>query len=132
MTTDRRPLSPHLQIYKPQITSTLSITHRITGLLLALGSVLLAYWLAAIAAGPEAFDAARAFFSSVVGRLALLAITLSFSFHLCSGIRHLFWDAGKGLDLATARASGWVVIVASLLLTLVLYLVAYGVAGGGA
>lgn len=132
MTTDRRPLSPHLQIYKPQITSVLSITHRGTGLVLALGSVLLAYWLAAIAGGSEAFDAARGFFTSIPGRIALLAITFSFCFHLCNGIRHLFWDAGKGFEIETARASGWAVVVAALVLVGVLYLLAYGVAGGAA
>ncbi len=132
MTTDRRPLSPHLQVYRPQITSVLSITHRGTGIVLALGSVLLAYWLSSIAAGAEAFARASALLTSIPGRVVLLAVGFSFFYHLCNGIRHLFWDAGKGINIPAATRSGWAVIGASVVLTLVAALVAYGVIGGGA
>ena len=132
MTTDRRPLSPHLKIYRPQITSVMSITHRGTGIVLALGSIMLAYWLSSIAAGAEGFARATALLTSIPGRIVLLAIAFSFFYHLCNGIRHLFWDAGKGINIPAATRSGWTVIGASILLTVAAALLAYGVLGGGA
>ena len=132
MTTDRRPLSPHLQVYRPQITSVLSITHRGTGLVLALGSILLAYWLSAVAGGAESFAVAQGILGSIPGRLVLLAVTYSFFYHFCNGIRHLFWDSGRGIDMVAATRSGWAVIVASVVLTVIAFLVGYGVLGGAA
>lgn len=132
MTSDQRPLSPHIQIYKPQITSVLSITHRGTGILLAIGFAFLVYWMLAIAGGPDAFAAASEFFRSVPGRLIMLGVGFSFFFHLCNGIRHLFWDMGKGFEIETTRASGWAVVVVSSVLTVLAWLVAYGTFGGGA
>ena len=111
------PLSPHLQIYRPQLTSVLSITHRATGVFLALGALLLCYWLLAIAAGPASYERLIALLGSWPGRVVLLLIALSFYFHLCNGIRHLFWDAGLGLELRTTYRSGYAVLVASLALT---------------
>ena len=130
MASQSRPISPHLQIYKPQLTSVLSITHRGTGVLLSLGGILLVYWLSAAAAGREPFDAAQNFFRSIPGRLILFAIAYSFFYHVSNGVRHLFWDIGKGLEIETARRSGWLVVAASLVLTLLAYLIAYGVIGG--
>jgi succinate dehydrogenase / fumarate reductase, cytochrome b subunit len=89
-----RPLSPHLQIYRPQITSVLSISHRATGLALSLGTLLLVWWLVALARGPEAFASVQSFVGSWLGRLLLLGWTFSLFFHLANGIRHLCWDAG--------------------------------------
>ena len=112
-----RPLSPHLQVYRPQLTSVLSITHRATGVALAVGTLLLVWWLVAGATGPEAYGTVQGFFRSWIGRLLLLGWTLSLFYHLCNGIRHLFWDAGYGFELRTTYVSGWLVIVATLVLT---------------
>ena len=106
MATTGRPLSPHIQIYKPQLTSVLSITHRATGVFLCLGAVVFVWWVTALAIGPEAFATVRTALGSWLGRLFLFAWTFSFFFHLCNGIRHLLWDAGLGLDLPTVYASG--------------------------
>ena len=125
-----RPLSPHLQVYKPQIGSVTSILHRITGLGLGAGTVLLAWWLIAAAAGPEAFAAAQGFIGSFVGRLLLLGFTVALFYHLSNGIRHLAWDAGLGFELDTAAKSGWAVLAATAALTLIAWIVAYAMRGG--
>lgn len=124
MPASNRPLSPHLQVYRPQLTSVLSITHRATGILLALGLFPLVWWLAALAAGPEAFAGAREFLGSWLGRLVLLGFSFALFYHLCNGIRHLFWDAGLGFELETAYASGWSVVGVSVLLTAAAWAVA--------
>ena len=130
MTQADRPLSPHLQIYRPQLTSVLSILHRLTGVALAIGTGLLVWWLAAAAAGPEAFAVVNGFLGSVLGRLLLLGWSFALFYHLCNGIRHLFWDAGFGFELATLNRSGWLVLVASLALTVIAWLAAYAARGG--
>lgn len=132
MSTHPRPLSPHLQVYRPQITSITSIAHRITGVLLAAGFLLLVYWLLAIASGPEAYLAANGFFRSLFGRLLMFGVGFSFFYHLCNGIRHLVWDTGRGLEIETARKSGVVVIAVAVVLTMIFYLYAYGAFGGAA
>jgi succinate dehydrogenase / fumarate reductase cytochrome b subunit len=114
-----RPLSPHLQIYKPQLTSVLSISHRATGLALSVGTLLLSWWLLAAATGPEAYVQAQFFIGSWFGVLLLVGWTFSLFFHLCNGIRHLMWDSGHGLDLATTYATGWAVVASSAALTLI-------------
>lgn len=113
MQQSNRPLSPHLLIYRPQLTSVLSITHRGTGALLAVASVLLVYWLWAIDSGLDAFNTAQAFFGSWFGLLLLFGCTFALLYHLCNGIRHLFWDAGMGLDLDATYRSGRIVVVVS-------------------
>ena len=127
MSTNSRPLSPHIQIYKPQLTSVLSITHRATGVFLCLGAVVFAWWVVALSIGPEAFAAVRAALGSWLGRLLLFAWTFSFFFHLCNGVRHLFWDAGLGLELQSAYASGKAVIAGSIALTLLAWVLAYAI-----
>ena len=127
MSTTSRPLSPHIQIYKPQLTSVLSITHRATGVFLCLGAVVFAWWVVALSIGPEAFAAVRAALGSWLGRLLLFAWTFSFFFHLCNGVRHLFWDAGLGLELQSAYASGKAVIAGSIALTLLAWVLAYAI-----
>jgi succinate dehydrogenase / fumarate reductase cytochrome b subunit len=112
-----RPLSPHLQIYKPQLTSVLSITHRATGIALSAGTLLLCYWIIAAARGPGAFGTAQALIGSPIGMLLLLGWSVSLFFHLSNGIRHLFWDAGYGYDLKTTYSSGYMVLVFTILLT---------------
>lgn len=112
-----RPLSPHLQIYRPQLTSVLSITHRATGVALAVGTLLLVWWFVAAATGPEAFATVQHVLASWIGRVLLLGWTLALFYHLCNGIRHLFWDAGHGFELRTTYISGWLVIIATVALT---------------
>lgn len=112
-----RPLSPHLQIYRPQITSMLSILHRITGFGLAAGVVLLTWGLLAAAAGEDSYAVFYGFCKSIVGQVMLFGWTFAFLYHLFNGIRHLVWDTGRGFDLKTASKSGWAVVVASLLFT---------------
>lgn len=112
-----RPLSPHLQVYRPQLTSVLSITHRATGVALAAGTLLLVWWLVAAASGPEQYATVQAVMGSWPGKLLLLGWTFSLFFHLANGIRHLFWDAGLGFELKTTYASGWAVVAASIVLT---------------
>lgn len=124
-----RPLSPHLQVYRPQITSVLSITHRLTGLALAIGALALTYWLTAAAYGPEAFDRAQAFMGSWFGRLILFGWSLCLFYHLCNGVRHLAWDAGWGFQLPQVRFSGAIVLVATVALTLITWIGGYAVAG---
>ena len=119
MSSSSRPLSPHIQIYKPQLTSVLSIIHRATGIFLCLGAAVFAWWVTALAVGPEAFETVRSALGSWFGTLLLIGWTFSFFFHLCNGIRHLFWDAGLGFEVRTAYASGKAVVVASIAMTLI-------------
>ena len=112
-----RPLSPHLQVYKPQWTSVLSIVHRVTGVALALGTLLLVWWLAAAASSTGYFAYVQGFMASWVGIVLLIGWAFALFYHLCNGIRHLFWDAGIGLELGPARISGMVVVAAAAALT---------------
>jgi succinate dehydrogenase / fumarate reductase cytochrome b subunit len=124
MPASNRPLSPHLLLYKPQLTSVLSIVHRATGVALAVGLLLVVYWLLALAAGPETFGNAQLVMGSWIGKLILFGFTFALFYHLCNGIRHLFWDAGLGLDLKTVYASGWSVLAASIVLSFLTWVVA--------
>jgi succinate dehydrogenase / fumarate reductase, cytochrome b subunit len=114
-----RPLSPHLQIYRWQITNTLSILHRLTGLALTLGALVFAWWLIALSGGPEFYAGAERVFASGWFKLPLVGWTFCFFYHFANGIRHLFWDAGLGFEHAQYRASGWAVVVFSTITTLV-------------
>jgi succinate dehydrogenase / fumarate reductase cytochrome b subunit len=117
MAHDKRPLSPDLQIYRPQLTSVLSISHRVTGITLSVGTLLLVLWLLAASVGPQAYSAVQSLMHSWLGLLLMLGWTFSLFFHLCNGIRHLVWDAGYGFELRTIYASGWMVVAASMALT---------------
>ncbi|WP_421707736.1 succinate dehydrogenase, cytochrome b556 subunit [Algihabitans sp.] len=119
----KRPLSPHLQVYRPQLTSVLSILHRITGLALASGTLLLVWWLVAAAVGPEAYAAASGFIGSWLGLFMLLGWSAALFYHLANGIRHLVWDAGYGFELETVYRSGWAVVVATVALTALAWLI---------
>jgi succinate dehydrogenase / fumarate reductase cytochrome b subunit len=125
-----RPLSPHLQIYRPQITSVLSIAHRLTGLALVAGALLFAYWITSAAYGPEPFARAQRLLASWFGRLVLFGMTFSFFYHLLNGVRHLAWDAGWGYELPKLRLTGWLVVLASSGLTLLAWIAAYAAAKG--
>ncbi|MCG8493649.1 MAG: succinate dehydrogenase, cytochrome b556 subunit [Sneathiellales bacterium] len=129
MANVERPISPHLGIYKPQITMVTSITHRITGVALGVGTLLLTWWLIAAATGPEAFETVNAFISSWFGRLVLFGFTWALFYHLCNGIRHLFWDAGKGFELPVMRKTGMAAIISSVVLTVLTWVIAYGIGG---
>jgi succinate dehydrogenase cytochrome b subunit len=122
MTKRTRPLSPNIQIYRPQLTSVLSIANRITGVILSVYAIVLVIWLIAAATGPQAYSVMQVFIGSWVGQVLLLGCTFSFFLHLCGGIRHLVWDAGYGFDLGTIYVSGWAVVMASVALTVVAWI----------
>ena len=113
-----RPLSPHLQIYQPQLTSVLSITHRGTGIFLSFGLLFIPFWLLNAMAGPARYAVLQAHLAAWYGQLLLCTFAFSFFYHLCNGIRHLFWDAGFGFSLPAVYRSGYLTVAVSLLLTL--------------
>ncbi len=117
MHAHRRPLSPHLQIYRLPLTAVLSIAHRITGVLLALGNVALVAWLVAVVAGDPVYASVHAWFASVPGRSLLVAWSAMLYFHLCNGVRHLFWDAGQGFELRTVDVTAVAALAATAALT---------------
>jgi succinate dehydrogenase / fumarate reductase cytochrome b subunit len=114
---DQRPLSPHLQVYRWQISNTLSILHRATGFGLSFGLALFAAWLISAAYYPDCYAQIQALAGSIVGKLFLFGWTLAFFYHLGNGIRHLNWDMGRGFSIPEMTASGWVVVVFTLSLT---------------
>ena len=122
MTSDPRPLSPHLQIYRWQLTSVLSILHRAAGIALGVGAILLVWWLGAVADGPAPYAAFQGFIGSWFGLLLLFGWSVALFYHLCNGIRHLVWDTGRGLELPTVYASGWAVLAATAVLTVVAWI----------
>jgi succinate dehydrogenase / fumarate reductase cytochrome b subunit len=126
----QRPLSPHLQIYKPMLSMTMSIVHRITGFGLYFGMLLLAWWLIAAASGPNAYAEIEWFMSTVIGRLILFGYTWALIHHMLGGIRHLIWDTGRGFGPGERE---WLVaanLIGSIALTLVLWIVGYLAMGG--
>ena len=124
-----RPLSPHLQIYRWQLHMVMSIVHRITGLGLGVGGVLLAWWAVALAAGEAAFGAFQAFIVHPAGRLVLFGFTFSLIYHALNGIRHLFWDIGWGFEKKTASRSGLLVLFLAVAATAALWAFGYMQAG---
>lgn len=122
-----RPLSPHLQVYKLPLTAVMSITHRITGVGLAVGTLLLVWWLVAAAAGPEAFARAQGFIGSFFGLLLMFGWSAALYYHLCNGIRHLVWDAGKAIELTDADRNNKVVLGATAVLTVLTWIVGLAV-----
>ncbi|WP_259780887.1 succinate dehydrogenase, cytochrome b556 subunit [Aestuariispira ectoiniformans] len=125
MSSENRPLSPHLQIYRWQWTMAYSILHRATGVALAVGALFLACWLIALAGGADDFNAVQAFSTSIIGRVLLLGWTWSLFYHLLNGIRHLVWDSGRWLDLKCAELSGHAAVAGSVILTLIAWAIAY-------
>lgn len=121
-----RPLSPFMigPYYRPQLTSMLSITHRLTGIALTVGTLFLTGWLIALASGPAAFSAYAEHLGAWYGQAILFAFGWAMLYHLCNGLRHLGWDLGYGLDIKTAYRTGYAVLVVSLLLTIVVWVVA--------
>ena len=123
---DSNPLSPHLQIYRWQISSLLSIAHRISGVINLLALSLIFFWLLALSFGESNYESFLSTMNSFFGKFILIGFTWSMSFHLLSGIRHLAWDLGYGFEIKTANISGAVVIILSLLLTVIFWLLARG------
>jgi|TARA_B100000768_G_scaffold170644_1_gene177212 succinate dehydrogenase / fumarate reductase cytochrome b subunit len=121
----QRPLSPHLQIYKPQLTSILSILHRATGVTLSMGSVILVSWIIVLTLGEETYVIYTKIINHWFSHLVLMGFTFGVFYHLSNGIRHLFWDAGYGYGLREAYISGSLVIFSSLLLTGMTWLLIY-------
>jgi succinate dehydrogenase / fumarate reductase cytochrome b subunit len=112
-----RPQSPNVQIYRPQLTSVLSILNRITGVVLSACAVVLVIWLLAAATGPQAYAVVQRAVASWVGQTVLFGATFAFFLHFCGGIRHLVWDTVHGFELRSIYISGWVVVTASIVLT---------------
>jgi succinate dehydrogenase / fumarate reductase, cytochrome b subunit len=128
--TANRPLSPHLQIYRPMLTTMMSIAHRISGAANAIGFLLLAWWLVAIAAGPEAYATAEHFFASIPGRVLLFLFSWSLLHHMLGGIRHLIWDTGRALDKTSIEVMAWLTIISSTALTILIWVAGYALRGG--
>ncbi len=122
MRSPERPLSPHISIYRWQLTVLLSGFHRLTGLALAAGTLLLLWWLLAAAAGENAYGVFEAFLRSPLGLLLLFGWTASLFYHLCNGIRHLAWDCGWGFEIKSFYRSGWTVIAAAAALTIIAWI----------
>jgi succinate dehydrogenase / fumarate reductase cytochrome b subunit len=121
----QRPLSPHLQIYRPQLTSMLSIVHRATGVWLCAGAAMVAWFVIALAEGVGAYSQFVAFTQHWFGKLIVISFVFSTFYHLCNGIRHLVWDAGKALSIKAVNLGGWITLLASLTLTALTVLVFY-------
>ena len=120
-----RPLSPHLQIYRLPLPAILSITHRMTGIILSTGTVLLALWIIALAQGPEAFGVAMMVVGHPLGQLVLFGYSAALFYHMCNGIRHLNWDRGQGLEIESVYRSGKITIAVAVILTAILWSVIY-------
>ncbi len=118
MATPSRPLSPHVRIYRWQISNTLSILHRLSGVVLAVSFLLLSLWFVSAADGVASYEPVCALLCGPLGILVLLGFAAAFFFHLLNGIRHLFWDAGLGFERQQSRISGWVVVAGTVLLSL--------------
>ena len=121
MSNTERPLSPHLSIYRWPITMTLSILHRITGVAMSAGLIAFAYWLIAVAAGGADYDQTVRLMSSLLGRLCLIGWSFAFFLHLANGVRHLFWDVGRGFEIKQADASAWFVLIFAVAMTAIFW-----------
>jgi succinate dehydrogenase / fumarate reductase cytochrome b subunit len=129
-TTSRpRPLSPNIQIYRPQLTSVLSILNRMTGMLLSACAVVLVVWLVAAARGPQIYAPVQTAIASWIGQIVLFGATFAFFLHLCGGIRHLVWDTVHGFELRSIYISGWAVLAASVVLTIAAWVISASTGG---
>ncbi len=126
MNDSKNPLSPHLQIYRWQVSSLLSITHRIVGVINLLALILIFFWLVVLSLGENNYELFLATINSFFGKFILIGFTWSMIFHLLGGIRHLVWDFGYGFEIKTANFSGVIVIISSLILTIIFWLFARG------
>ena len=126
MSQTKRPTSPHLQVYSWSLEMALSILHRATGVALGAGALLITWWIIAIATGPEAYDQFRMVMGTIIGKAVLFGFTFALMLHLCNGIRHLFWDMGKGFELEDTHRSSKLVLFTSIALTVLSWVVGYG------
>ena len=126
MNDSKNPLSPHLQIYRSHISSLLSITHRISGVINLLALILIFFWLIALSLGENNYESFLLLINSFFGKFILIGFTWSMTFHVLSGIRHLIWDLGYGFEIKTAKISGIIVIISSFILTIIFWLIARG------
>lgn len=124
-----RPLSPHLQIYRPMLTMMMSIAHRLSGASLAIGFLLLTWWLVAASTGPAAYATVNHFFASMAGRLLLFLFSWALIHHMLGGIRHLIWDTGRGLDKTSIEIFAWLTIIGSIVLTIIVWIAGYAFMG---
>ncbi|MEO1888380.1 MAG: succinate dehydrogenase, cytochrome b556 subunit [Cycloclasticus sp.] len=125
MSSSNRPLSPHLDVYKLPLSAVISIVHRGTGAFLTMGTLVLVWWLMALAGGEEAFMSAQSFMGSFFGRLILFGWSFALFFHLCNGIRHLIWDVGYGFEKDTVEKSSLMVLGAAGFLTFFIWIIAF-------
>lgn len=123
MAQANRPMSPHLGIYRWQVSNTLSILHRMSGMFLTMGALVLTAWLVAAASGADAYETLTILLRSPLGLLLLAGWSLAFFYHLCNGIRHLAWDVGHGFTIHGSRVTGWTVVVTACIFTAVFWLV---------
>ena len=126
----QRPMSPHLQVYRPQISSILSIMSRVTGIVSTVGTLMLVWWLVAAAAGPHAYGIVQSFLHSPVGLFVLFGWTAALFYHFFAGLRHLAWDMGFGYDLQEMHSSGWAIIIATVVFTVAVWVIGLFMAGG--
>ena len=126
MNDSKNPLSPHLQIYRWHISSLLSITHRISGVINLMALILIFFWLIAFSFGENNYQSFLFIINSFFGKFILIGFTWSMTFHVLSGIRHLIWDLGYGFEIKTAKISGIIVIISSFILTIIFWLIARG------
>jgi succinate dehydrogenase / fumarate reductase cytochrome b subunit len=124
-----RPLSPHLSIYRPMLTMMMSIAHRLTGVSLAIGFLLLTWWLVAASTGPAAYAIVDHFFASLAGRLLLFLFSWALIHHMLGGIRHLIWDTGRALDKTSIEIFAWLTIIGSVVLTVAVWIAGYALMG---
>ena len=123
MASSKHPTSPHLQIYRLPLTALLSITHRITGVILAFGCVVLVWMLAAAAFDPDYYNAMLPYMDGWLGKIFMLGVIFSLYLHFCNGIRHLFWDVGYGFELETVDLTAKLAIVIAIVLTAATWMV---------
>ena len=123
MEHNKNPLSPHLQIYKWQISSLLSITHRIVGVINIFAITLICFWSLSLILGENAYETVRIFLKSFFGKFIVVSLCWTFSFHILNEIRHLVWDLGYGFDLKIAKITGFLVLFGSFVLTILFYLI---------
>jgi succinate dehydrogenase / fumarate reductase cytochrome b subunit len=126
-----RPMSPHLQVWRWHVTMFTSIAHRATGMALYVGILILAGWVVALASGADAFNTYRTLLGSPLGLLVLFGLTVSFLYHLANGVRHLFWDGGKGFEPKTADMTGWAAIVFGVVAAVLIWVIAFLGMGAG-
>ncbi len=124
-----QPLSPHLQVYRPTLNMALSVLHRGTGIVLAISTPLLVYWLLTLAAGPQAYAELQECLSSWIFKIILLGYVFSMSYHMCNGVRHLFWDVGRGYENDQVTRSGVIVLIVAAVLTISIFILAVSAGG---